>query len=318
MFKKTTNGEYVTSSSKKKSAWVHETPDKMVEILNKQEEQGYEPEIRFNLAKIVTEDESEEVIPEPGIYRLIPASYSRPDVLTKLNIIDRNYKFFPEIFKALDEEVEWFSKSEEFFKNIGIRRSRSVLLWGPPGFSKTAKIHELVLKNKDKIIIFMNSTPSVEMVEALNSIKVDKIIIFEEFATAVNNDGKIANMLNFLDGDNSLDNAFFIITTNHPEVIPKNVLRPSRVDRFIKIDKLTSSDIKNFLEFYLKRPSTQEEMTLMKNQSLANLKEICISSLKESISLEDAVKLLKSREELLKKDFASERKMGIRSSYDDD
>ena len=80
-------------------------------------------------------------------------------------------------------------------------------------------------------------------------------------------------MLNFLDGDNSLDNSFFIITTNHPEVIPKNILRPSRVDRFIKIDKLTDKDIERFLKFYLKREATSEEITSMKKQSLANLKD---------------------------------------------
>jgi SpoVK/Ycf46/Vps4 family AAA+-type ATPase len=155
------------------------------------------------------------------------------------------------------------------------------------------------------------------MVEALNKIKLDKIIIFEEFATAVNNDSKISAMLNFLDGDNSLNDAFFIITTNHPEMIPKNVLRPSRVDRFIKIDKLSSDDIQKFLHFYLKRDITPEEISIMRGQSLANLREICISSKKESLSLLDAVKFLKSREDLLKKDFANERKLGIMKEDDD-
>jgi ATP-dependent 26S proteasome regulatory subunit len=166
----------------------------------------------------------------------------------------------------------------------------------------------------------MVSTPSAQMVEALNQIKLDKLIIFEEFATAVNNDSKIASMLNFLDGDNSLTDAFFIITTNHPEIIPRNILRPSRVDKFIKIDRLSLTDISNFLNFYLKREILPEEIALMKSQSLANLREICISSLKESKSLSEAVKLLKTREELLKKDFASEKKVGLvnNDDYPDD
>ena len=56
----------------------------------------------------------------------------------------------------------------------------------------------------------------------------------------------------------------------------------------------------------------------MKCQSLANLREICISSLKESKGLADAIKLLKTREELMKKDFASPKKVGLTDGDDDD
>jgi hypothetical protein len=265
---------------------------------------------------VETEEDVEECIVTPGIYRLFNGSYSKPESLDKQIIIARNYPSFPEAFNALDTEVAWFKENPNFFSDIGIRRSRSVLLWGPPGYSKTAKIHDLVLKNPDLLVIFMVAPPSSQMVEALNKIKLDKLVIFEEFATAVNNDSKIANMLNFLDGDNSLTDAFFIITTNHPEIIPRNILRPSRVDKFIKIDKLSSADVGNFLKFYLKREILPEEIALMKSQSLANLREICISSLKEGKSLPDAVKLLKNREELLKKDFASEKKVGLANNGD--
>jgi hypothetical protein len=314
---KNINGNFTLAEKTKKSKWLAGSPEKLAEILNECEEKGHEAEVRFNLVKIDTEDDSEEVIPEAGIYRLNPGSYSRPESLDRIQIIARNYPAFPQVFSQLDEELEWFINNPNFFSNIGIRRSRSVLLWGPPGYSKTAKIHDLVLKNTDKLVLFLNSSPSSSMVEALNKIKLDKIIIFEEFATAVNNDSKISAMLNFLDGDNSLNDAFFIITTNHPEMIPKNVLRPSRVDRFIKIDKLSSDDIQKFLHFYLKRDITPEEISIMRGQSLANLREICISSKKESLSLLDAVKFLKSREDLLKKDFANERKLGIMKEDDD-
>ena len=317
MFKKDTKGNFVLAHLKKKKKWVTGTPDELVYALNKDEENGGEPEIRMDMIKISTEDDSEEVILNSGIYRLNPGSYSEPESLDTIEITARNYPAFPEIFDQLEQELNWFIDNPNFFSNIGIRRSRSVLLWGPPGYSKTAKIHDLVLRNQDKLVVFMSSTPSSNMVEALNKTKMDKIVIFEEFATAVNNDVKISSMLNFLDGDNSLNDAFFIITTNHPETIPRNILRPSRVDKFIKIDKLSSSDINNFLKFYLKRDVVAEEITLMKGQSLANLREICISSLKESLTLVEAVKLLKSREDLLKKDFANEKKLGLMTDDDD-
>ena len=289
-----------------------------MDLLNNAISKGHEYEVRFDILSIDTE---EDVIPDavlPGVYRLFNGNYSRPESLDIQTIAERNYPNFPEAFGGLDNELAWFKDNRDFFSNIGIRRSRSVLLWGPPGYSKTAKIHDLVLKNPDMLVIFMVAPPSHKMVEALNNIKLDKIVIFEEFATAVNNDAKISAMLNFLDGDNSLNDAFFIITTNHPEIIPRNVLRPSRIDKFIKIDKLSSADIENFLKFYLKRDVTTEEIALMKGQSLANLREICISSLKESKGLEDAIKLLKTREELMKKDFASPKKVGLSGGDDDD
>jgi hypothetical protein len=310
MFRKE-GANFILSSKKKKSTWVTGTAEERTVIANEAEELKQDLEFRMDLIKIETE---EDAIPDnvlAGIYRYAEATYSSPEALESLVIADRKYPSFPEAFSGLDAELAWFKTSKEFFSNIGIRRSRSVLLWGPPGYSKTAKIHDLVSKATDNIIIFTNAPPSSKMVEALNAIEMDKVIIFEEFATSVNNDKKIAIMLNFLDGDNSLNDAFFIITTNHPEIIPRNVLRPSRIDKFIKIDKLSATDIENFLKFYLHREVSQEEIVSMKAQSLANIREICISSLKEQKSLPDAIKLLKYREDLLKKDFASPKKVGL-------
>jgi hypothetical protein len=316
MFRKEAD-KYLLSLKKKKTEWISGTAEERAAKLNDAAEKKLDHEVRLDLIRIDTDEDAEKDDVPAGIYRLFNGSYSAPESLDKQVIVARNYPSFPSAFDGLDTELQWFKESRNFFSDIGIRRSRSVLLWGPPGYSKTAKIHDLVLKNPEAIVIFMVAPPSNEMVTALNELKQDKIIIFEEFATAVNNDTKITNMLNFLDGDNSLSDAFFIITTNHPEVIPRNILRPSRVDKFIKIDKLTSTDIENFLKFYLKREATPSEVVAMKSQSLANLREICISSLKESKSLEDAIKILKIREELLKKDFASPKKMGLVNDDDD-
>jgi hypothetical protein len=302
---------FIVSKNKKKTIWRAGNAEEKAAMLNEASEKKLDYEVRFDVVRVDTEEPAELEPLSPGIYRLFNGSYSKPESLIPQIIAERNYPSFPEAFNDMDTELKWFQDSTKFFSDIGIRRSRSILLWGPPGYSKTAKIHDMVLKNKNMVVIFMVSPPSSEMVEALNSVKLDKLIIFEEFATAVNNDNKISAMLNFLDGDNSLNDAFFVITTNHPEIIPRNVLRPSRVDKFIKIDKLSHTDIENFLKFYLKRDALPEEIVLMKNQSLANLREICISSLKEQKSLAEAVKILKSREELLKKDFASPKKVGL-------
>lgn len=316
MFRKE-DDSYLLSSKKKKTTWKSGTAEERAVMVTDAEAKKQDVEVRFDLIKLETEEDMPPDTVLPGIYRLFNGSYSKPESLDIQIIAERNYPSFPEVFNELDTELLWFKDSESFFSNIGIRRSRSVLLWGPPGYSKTAKIHDLVLKNQDMLVIFMVSPPSAKMVEALNKIKLDKVIIFEEFATAVNNDNKISAMLNFLDGDNSLNDAFFIITTNHPEIIPRNVLRPSRVDKFIKVDKLTSNDVENFLKFYLKRDITQEEVLAMKSQSLAELREVCISSLKEQKSLPEAIKLLKFRSELLKKDFASPKKVGLQNDDDD-
>jgi len=309
---------YLLSTKKKKTKWQTGSAQERADIVNDAIAKNQEYEIRFDMISVDTEEDVTPDLVLPGIYRLFNGSYSKPESLDVQTISERNYPNFPEAFDSLDTELKWFKDNKDFFSGIGIRRSRSVLLWGPPGYSKTAKIHDLVLKNPDMLVIFMVAPPSHKMVEALNNIKLDKIIIFEEFATAVNNDSKISAMLNFLDGDNSLNDAFFIITTNHPEIIPRNVLRPSRIDKFIKIDKLSNTDIENFLKFYLKRDVDAEEVTLMKGQSLANLREICISSLKEGKGLGDAIKILKTREELMKKDFASPKKVGLTSEDDDD
>jgi SpoVK/Ycf46/Vps4 family AAA+-type ATPase len=313
MFRKE-NNSFILDLKECKTIYKTGTPEERVKMLNEASEKNLGIAYRGDIVQIDTEEIAEKADLEAGIYRHLQATYSTPEMLSQQVIKERNYPHFPEIFNELDTELTWFRNNPDFFSNIGIRRSRSVLLWGPPGFSKTAKIHDTVLKNKDALILFFNDgVPSTDMVVALNECPLDKIIIFEEFATNVNNDRKIADMLNFLDGDNSLDNAFFIITTNHPEVIPRNVLRPSRVDKFIKVDKLSTLDIKHFLGYYLRREITEEEINSMKTQSLANLREICISSLKENLSLPEAINVLKKREKLLASDFANERKLGLLS-----
>lgn len=315
MFRKE-NDNFILDLTRRKTTFKTGTPEERVKILNEAVDNALAVRYDGDIIQIQTEEELPKAELTAGIYRHQPGDYSSPEMLVSHKISERNYPHFPEAFSSLDSELEWFKENRDFFSNIGIRRSRSVLLWGPPGYSKTAKIHHTLLNSKNTVNIFLNHVPSHEFVTALNACKLDKIIIFEEFATTVNNDKKIAEMLNFLDGDNSLNDAFFVITTNHPEMIPRNVLRPSRVDKFIKIDKLSNNDIEHFLNYYLRREVTKEEVVSMKNQSLANLREICISSLKENLSLQEAIKLLKDRENLLAKDFANERKMGL--VYDDE
>jgi hypothetical protein len=315
MFRKE-NNNFILDLKECKTIYKTGSPEERAALLNDALKNNIGASWNGDIVALDTQEEAEKAEIEAGIYYHSPATYSSPEALHAKTITERNYPYFPEVFNELDTELDWFINNPKFFSDIGIRRSRSVLLWGPPGFSKTAKIHDTVVKRDGLVTIFLSSVPSVEFVKALNASNLDKVIIFEEFATAVNNDKKIANMLNFLDGDNSLDNAFFIITTNHPEIIPRNVLRPSRVDKFIKIDKLSPLDIKHFLCYYLKRDVTEEEVDLMKNQSLANLREICISSLKEQLSLSEAIKTLKKREDLLKKDFANEKRMGLLNDDD--
>lgn len=242
---------------------------------------------------------------QPGKPERIVATDLRGDTIIKM----------PGITRKIVGDVRAFLKNEKVYREIGIQYRRGILLYGPPGEGKTTNIREIIKEEvpKDAIIIFLHTLPSSFMVKKLKVEPRLKVIVLEELVALVKQySNQIERILDFLDGESSLDNALIFATTNYPEQLPGNIVdRPSRFDRLIKVGNPDEETCKQLLALYLSREATAAEVKAVQGLSVAAVKESAIISRIHNTSVEKAVKGIQATQKLIKKDFNEGEPIGL-------
>lgn len=160
-----------------------------------------------------------------------------------------------ELKRKLHEMVELPLKEADRFKAFGIKAPKGLLLYGPPGCSKTmtakalateSGLNFLAIKGPeifDKYVgeserkirdIFAKaraSSPSIIFIDEIDAIAVDR-----ESGEASNVSKQVLNtMLNELDGVEELNGVILVGATNRPASIDAALLRPGRLDRHVYV-----------------------------------------------------------------------------------
>ena len=158
------------------------------------------------------------------------------------------------VIQRLKETVEWPIKHTSAFERLGITAPRGVLLYGPPGCSKTllAKalatetgLNFLAVKGPEIFNKYVGeSERAVREVFRKARQAAPSIIFFDEIdaLTVARGDGNeaggdrvLTSLLNEMDGIESLKGVVILAATNRPDVIDSAVMRPGRLDRLIYV-----------------------------------------------------------------------------------
>lgn len=258
-----------------------------------------------------------------GTYNHMTGNSSAPERLEPFNMRDDGF-VETNNYSKVKAHIEGFLNSEEAYRSGGALYKTGIFMYGPPGNSKSSTLRTL-LKDKvfpsDAVIIYVKSMMGISFINKIKDTLGDrlKVFIFEEMATIANNDQKIEFLLNFLDGENSIDNSMSFGLTNHADKLPQNIVdRPGRFDEVYLFGAPKKSEIKKILEFYAGREVTDEEVSSCEGSSVAALQQAVIFSKIKKVSINEAIKTFKKRTELVKNDFAVSKVMGLNSRNDDD
>lgn len=234
-----------------------------------------------------------------GVYKLLQTSSGQQmisfDSRHKESIVDL------QVVNDITNDFNTFYNTKDTYELLGMRHRRGVLLYGPPGTGKTFTIHKIVQNflERQLLVIITNGAIEMRYQRALSQDNRMKLIIFEEFTnTLEDNYEASADLLDFLDGETSLDNCFIVATTNYPEKLPKNIInRPGRFDKFYRADSLNVKDVRKYLEHY-KVKHDANICELLVGKTVAELKEILLIHLRDRKSLIEAKKQIDEQREL--------------------
>ncbi|XP_008847447.1 ATPase family protein 2 homolog isoform X1 [Nannospalax galili] len=173
----------------------------------------------------------------------------------------------------LKQAVEWPLKHPKSFIRMGIQPPKGVLLYGPPGCSKTmiakalaneSGLNFLAIKGPELMSKYVGESERAvrELFRKARAVA-PSIIFFDELdALAVERgsssgagnvaDRVLAQLLTEMDGIEQLKDVTVLAATNRPDKIDKALMRPGRIDRIIYVplpDAATRREILN-LQFH--------------------------------------------------------------------
>ncbi|KAJ1675752.1 hypothetical protein EV182_000650 [Spiromyces aspiralis] len=161
--------------------------------------------------------------------------------------------------KKLIQVIEWPIMYGDTIKRLGLRPARGILLYGPPGCSKTtlvkvvatqsnasffsingAALYSSYVGDSERIELFHKARASSPAIIFLD--EVDTIVGSRDFSGTGSNSGSdgvqeriLSTLLNEMDGVEDAKNVLVVGATNRPDMLDPALLRPGRFDRLIYV-----------------------------------------------------------------------------------
>ncbi|KAK6357939.1 AAA+-type ATPase [Orbilia blumenaviensis] len=175
-----------------------------------------------------------------------------------------------DVKQKLKEAVEWPLRHPEVFQRLGGQPRKGLLLYGPPGCSKTltakalateAGLNFIAVKGPELLNKYVGeseravrelfrkaraASPSIIFFDEVDALGLNRE--GEGHGSGGNSTGVLTALLNEMDGIEELGNVMILAATNKPEVIDPALLRPGRLDYILYVgppDLLSRTEILN-------------------------------------------------------------------------
>ncbi|KAI7869442.1 P-loop containing nucleoside triphosphate hydrolase protein [Spinellus fusiger] len=184
--------------------------------------------------------------------------------------------------QRLKESVEWPLQHPEAFERLGIRPPKGILLYGPPGCSKTLMAKALATEAGSNFIAVKGpelfskwvgeSEKAVREVFRKARAASPSIVFFDEIdALTVKRgaeggasvaDRVLSQLLNELDGIEALVNVTVVAATNRPDIIDSALLRPGRIDRILYVGPPSASSRRDIFKIQMRKMKCDNDIDI--------------------------------------------------------
>lgn len=208
----------------------------------------------------------------------------------------------------LRQAVEWPLKHAESFRRLGVRPPGGVLLYGPPGCSKTmiakalateSGLNFLSIKGPELFSKWVGESEKAVRDLFTKARQVAPSIIFFDEMDAIGgergageasvHERVLAQLLTELDGVVPLKSVTILAATNRPDRMDRALLRPGRLDRLIYVPLPDFETRLQIIELKLAKMSTSDDVN---SHSLAARSEGFSGAELEALCHEAALKAL--------------------------
>ncbi|XP_029917657.1 ATPase family protein 2 homolog [Myripristis murdjan] len=191
-----------------------------------------------------------------------------------------------EVKLKLKQAVEWPLRHPEAFTRMGIQPPKGVLLYGPPGCSKTmiakalaneSGLNFLAVKGPELLSKYVGeSERAVREVFRKARAVAPSIVFFDEIDALAGERGSssgsggvgdrvLAQLLTEMDGIEQLRDVTVLAATNRPDMIDKALMRPGRLDRIVYVP--------------LPDAPTRREIFSLQFRNMPVAKDVCVDDL---------------------------------------
>lgn len=236
-----------------------------------------------------------------------------------------------DLMLKLRQIVEWPINHPETFVRLGIKPPKGLLMFGPPGCSKTmiakalateCNLNFISIKGSDLFSMWVGESEKAVRDLFVKARQLSPSIIFFDEIDAICGERSadsgssvkervLAQILTEIDGVNSLKNVIIIAATNRPDLIDSALMRPGRLDRIVYVKLPDSNTRKEIFKIKLRKIPIAEDVNIddlvvkSEGYSGAEIEAICkeaaLKALEDSFEIETiALKYFDKAFELLK------------------
>jgi AAA+ superfamily predicted ATPase len=199
-------------------------------------------------------------------------------------------------------EITRFWSLGERFREHGFLHRRGYLFYGKQGSGKSSLIHQIIARvTAAGNLAFFCEHPQVfnRCVERFRQVEPERpiVCVFEDIDAIIAVYGD-SDLLQWLDGNQQVDRAVNLASTNYPEKLDRRIVaRPRRFDRILRIESPDGRLRAGYFAKKLPRQTPAEGerwVKLTEGLSFAALAELVISVACLGNNLEETVELLRS------------------------